>query len=242
MCELMALSFAAPSRPGFALRAFAERGDENPDGWGFAWYPDASLAMVKEPVRWRDSRLAAFLTEDPTLEGRIHLAHVRHKTIGGAPTHSETHPFRRELGGRDYVFAHNGTLEGPAWDLPLGRHLPLGGTDSERFFCHLLGLVENRGTGLDTEADWRWLHETLANANRFGKLNVLMSDGRWLFCYHDVNGWKGLNYRRMSVGESGIAGEGGWVATCPLDEGDWTSFGLGELLVFGEGRLQFSSR
>ena len=148
-------------------------------------------------MKWASSRYAGFLETYPTLLSRTYIAHVRHKTMGGEPTHADTHPFAREMGGREYCFAHNGTLTGPAWDLPLGHHRPLGDTDSERFFCHLLREIGARGGHLDDLDAWRWLHEVLASANRFGKLNVLLSDGLRLFVYHDENGWKGLNFRKV---------------------------------------------
>ena len=88
--------------------------------------------------RQRRMLTALLLADHPTLLSRVYLAHVREKTVGGAPVHADTHPFHREQGGTDYAFAHNGTLAGAAWDLPLGRHRPVGATDSERFFCHLL--------------------------------------------------------------------------------------------------------
>ena len=37
------------------------------------------------------------------------VAHVRKATVG-APGLQNTHPFKRVLWGRDWVFAHNGTL------------------------------------------------------------------------------------------------------------------------------------
>jgi glutamine amidotransferase len=256
MCELMALSFDRPVAAGFALREFGPRGEENPDGWGLGWYSDQSLSLFKEPLRWSASHLAGLLERNVSRPGLIYLAHVRHKTMGGTPTHADTHPFSRELGGRDYCFAHNGTLDGPAWDLPLGRFQPLGETDSERFFCHLLGRIDQRGSGLDTSADWQWLQETLAAANGFGKLNVLFSDGQRLFVYHDVNGWKGLNFRECAVttdhpdrfdGENdklvaseGI-GKGLAIATCPLSPTGWQSFMLGELIVIEAGQIRYSS-
>jgi len=61
MCELMGLSFAKPICADFSLREFSGRGDENADGWGLGWYPDRSLAVVKEPLRWGESRLTQFL-------------------------------------------------------------------------------------------------------------------------------------------------------------------------------------
>jgi glutamine amidotransferase len=257
MCELLAMSFASPISPGFGLREFGPRSEENPDGWGLAWYPDRSLALVKEPVKWTTSPMARSFERDDSILSPITLAHVRQKTIGGAPSHADTHPFTRELGGRDYVFAHNGTLEGPVWDLPLGRLRPIGDTDSERFFCYLLGQVEQRGGSLDDRDAWAWLHVTLAEANRFGKLNVLLSDGVRLFVYHDVNGWKGLNFRRIGFATTkprrfddeassaeldGVSINSGFViATCPLSSDGWNPFHLGELIVFESGEIRFSS-
>src|ERR1700722_17188201 len=102
MCELMAMSFEAPISADFSLKEFAARGEENPDGWGLAWYPDRSLAIVKEPLKWASSRYARFLETYPPLLSRTYMAHVRHKTVGDEPTHADTHPFAREMGGRDY--------------------------------------------------------------------------------------------------------------------------------------------
>ncbi len=258
MCELMAMSFDRPISAGFSLREFGPRGEENPDGWGLGWYPDQSLGLFKEPIKWSASRQARFFETEASLSSRIYLAHVRHKTMGGSPTHADTHPFARESGGREYCFAHNGTLDGPAWDLPLGRFQPIGATDSERFFCHLLDRIDQRGKALDDPADWQWLHETLADANRFGKLNVLLSDGHRLFVYHDVNGWKGLNYRKtwfataqpQHFEDETVAvdlttsdkNQGIVVATCPLSSSGWEPFQLGELIVFEAGEIRFSSQ
>ena len=175
MCELMAMSFESPISADFSLQEFAARGEENPDGWGLGWYPDRSLAVVKEPRRWGSSHFAGFLESYPTVLSRTYLAHVRHKTVGGEPTHADTHPFAREMGGRDYCFAHNGTLVGPAWDWPLGHHRPIGETDSERFFCHLLHMIAARGGHLDRADDWNWLHATLATANRSGESSIACS-------------------------------------------------------------------
>ena len=96
MCELMGLCFARPVCADFSIREFALRGEENADGWGLGWYPDRSLALVKEPVRW-GRRRAGFHGTYRALRSAIYVAHVRHRTVGGEPTHADTHPFRREL-------------------------------------------------------------------------------------------------------------------------------------------------
>jgi glutamine amidotransferase len=254
----MALCFAKSISADFSIREFALRGQENADGWGLGWYPDQSLALVKEPVEWRQSKYTTFLESYPDLLASLYLAHVRHKTRGGMPVHADTHPFARELGGRDYCFAHNGTLEGPFWDLPLGRFRPVGGTDSEHLFCHLLEQVAQRPDQLTTPESWRWLHGRLAALNAGSKINCLLSDGRRLWCYHDAAGYKGLTFRKVRIHSHEVrrfedptlqvelAGEsfnhGFVVATRPLSSTGWQPFQPGELLVLEDGVVRLSSQ
>jgi len=257
MCELMAMSFATPISADFSIRAFAPRDEQNPHGWGLGWYPDQSLAIVKEPLRWRESPHAGALEANPHLLSRIYLAHVRDKSRGGLPTHADTHPFARELMGREYCLAHNGTLAEAVFDLPLGPARPLGATDSEHLFCHLLHRLAARGAHLDAEDDWHWLHQTLAEIDELGTLNVLLSDGRRLFCYHDATEWKGLNFRMLRFRdhqarhfgdedmtidlEADALNRGIVVASRSLGGSSWHSFRPGELLVFEAGAVRFSS-
>lgn len=145
MCELMGMSFAKPVVTHVTMQAFSLRSEGNADGWGLAWYPDKALAMVKQPARWSVQH-NEFLEHFPGLLSSIYVAHVRHRTVGPTPTHADTHPFARELNGREYCFAHNGTLKGDFWKRPLGRFRPVGGTDSEFLFCLLLAELERFGT------------------------------------------------------------------------------------------------
>jgi glutamine amidotransferase len=256
MCELMGLSFDKPMSADFSIRAFALRDVENADGWGLSWYPDRSISVVKEALTWRKSGYSKFLESYHGLSSRTYVAHVRHKTVGGLPTHADTHPFHRELFGRDYCFAHNGTINGFS-SFPLGRYQPVGTTDSEQIFCYVLDLVACRGEHLQDEASWRWLHSTLQRINQVGSLNCLLSDGDTLFAYRDLNGWKGLALRKIrfrhkdervfedSTMEVTMAGEGdnhGFIiATCPLTPTGWHDFAPGQLVVLEGGALRYSS-
>ena len=242
MCELMGISFSRPTSAGHFLQAFGARGEENTHGWGLAWYPDRAAAVVKEPIKWRDSRLSRFLESNPSLQSEIFIAHVRYMTTGEAPCYAETHPFLRECMGREYCFMHNGTLEGIVGSISTGRFTPLGTTDSEWAFCYLMGEIENRGGHLDSPSDWEWLHGRLRELNRRGKLNMLLSDGFRLFAYHDLGAWKGLSFRNLDPQSEGSSENPGHVlATYPLDDGNWTSFQVGELMVFESGRIRYSS-
>lgn len=258
MCALLGLDFAQPIFAGFSFREFSQFSDANADGWGLAWYPDRSAALIKEPVRWHGSPHTAFLDTYTQMHSRIHLAHVRHRTVGGEPTHADTHPFHRELGGRDYCFAHNGTIERPQEQLPVDRFQPIGATDSERLFCSLLDeLARARQYPLDAENNWRWLHEHLVTLNRLGKVNCLLTDGQRLFCYRDAQSWKSLAYCSVYILGQGthqfedptvkiaLEGEshnrGVVVATQPLNGSNWRLMEPGELLVLENGIPRFST-
>lgn len=257
MCELMGLSFARPISADFSIREFAVRGKENADGWGLAWYPDRAVAVVKEPFRWGQTPYTAFLETYPGLRSPLYIAHVRRKTVGGESTHADTHPFTREWGGRDYCFAHNGTLRGLVGQWRLGRFHPVGHTDSEWAFCYLMEAIACRQEMLATPESWQWLHWELGRLNELGPLNCLLSDGQRLFCYHDRTGHKGLSFRilqqrvdherrledeevKLELAEDDL-NHGFVVATNPLSSGAWSPFEHAELMVLEAGRLRFSS-
>src|SRR5688572_10873657 len=105
MCELMGYSFASPIQADFSIREFACRGEENADGWGLAWYPDRSLSLIKEAVKWKSSLHTDFLETYSGITTSLCIAHVRHLTTG-RPTHADTHPFAREWRGTESCFAH----------------------------------------------------------------------------------------------------------------------------------------
>lgn len=257
MCELMGLSFERPLAADLSIRAFGARGEENADGWGLAWYPDRASAIVKEPIKWGESPIARLLEGYPALRSTIYIAHVRHGTTGGSPRYANTHPFSREREGRDYCFAHNGTIAGPLRKLSTGRYRPLGDTDSEQVFCHFLDQFDRRGGHLEDESSWRLLHDLAADLNRWGTLNFLLSDGVRLFCYHDVGAWKGLSVRLVHfegphdphMGDSTLELNlkvpqrirGVVVATRALDVGGWKKFVPGELVVLEAGHVVYSS-
>src|SRR6185369_428284 len=143
MCELLGMECNVPTDIVFSFAGLASRGGKHgphADGWGLALY-DGKLARVfLEPIAAAESRLATFVREHP-IKTLLAIAHVRRRTRGGAGL-VNTHPFARELWGRHWVFAHNGTIKS-ASRLTLGRFRPIGDTDSEHAFCALLGALDH---------------------------------------------------------------------------------------------------
>lgn len=194
MCELLGVSLRVEGAPRILFRAFQGRADgdspetSNLDGWGLAWYPDdKAAAVIKEAQRANGSALASFIGGYERLASRTFIAHVRRATRGEV-VYRNAHPFCREMSGREYVFAHNGTLRAER-ELDTGMFQPVGETDSERLFCHLLNLIRTY-EGISAEScvhlwDALLSINQLSASGRKSKINMLFTDGDTLIAYRD---------------------------------------------------------
>ena len=127
-----------PTALTYSLGKFSRIGSRlrhNRDGWGIALARDRDAILVKEREPATESMWVRFIAEH-AIETTMAIAHVRYATRG-VHTMENTHPFRRTLGKRTHVFAHNSTLEGihHVIDRDTLTHLPIGETDSELAFC-----------------------------------------------------------------------------------------------------------
>ncbi|ADI73099.1 glutamine amidotransferase class-II [Methanohalobium evestigatum Z-7303] len=271
MCELLGLSFNISIKPSISFTGFRSKGEQNPDGWGIAYYPVAnnknksekSAQIIKEPINSKKSNLSSFLTDYQKLESKLIISHVRKsskKNFG----HKNTHPFSRELNGCEYIFAHNGTFNNNKDDFNKGRFIPMGVTDSENIFCHILGCIEENGiTQWDSgngKENFEWLSNKLNEVNENGKLNCIFSDSEYLFCYQDNNGHHNNLYylhRKPPYDKANLSDEelkikldeekyddqtGYVVATKRLTNEYWESFEPGELIVFKDGEIIYSNK
>lgn len=254
MCELLGLAFNRPVSPGLSFRGFRHRSSRNRDGWGLAAIRSGRAVIVKEPIRADRSDRAEAVRDDATLAAPIFIGHVRAASRGEVSLRN-THPFRRRIDGRDFVFAHNGTLHKPA----LARHVAdgftiEGETDSEMAMGALLSWLERERIGL---GEYGQIEQFLRDLNDAGDLNLLFSDGHRLYAYHDAQGFKSLHWthRRApfprialvdedweaNLGEEKHPDQRGYViATAPLTEGeDWTPLMPGTMAVFDEGDMVY---
>ena len=255
MCQLFAASFNEKLNITYSFRGFRTRGEDNPHGWGLAWYPHDAVQIMKEPITAGESQLADFLQTYQEVRSKIFISHVRWGNVGGV-NYSNTHPFSREYKGIDYSFAHNGTVS--KYNLLNDSFNPVGGTDSENAFCHLMNKIKGEHISRLSENHFGHIRNILKDINRLGNFNCVFSDGNFLFCYHDINQYEGLYYLKreapfqlaryhdedivVDFSEHKIPGQKGFViATSPLTNENWTSFEGGELIVFKNGEKVYSS-
>ena len=190
MCELFAMSCSQPATVNYSLKEFALHGGskyKNNSGWGIAFFDDKDALTIKEAEPASDSAWVDFIAKEGLTSDCV-IAHVRLATIG-EPRLENTHPFRRALGRRTHVFAHNGTLKGIHERYPVAERnqMPIGETDSELAFCVLLDRMRDLwGDGSQTPDvnDRLACFAEFANEMKeLGSANFLYADGDALFVH-----------------------------------------------------------
>ena len=122
----------------------------------------------------------------PLNKSEIVISHIRRANRGRVALEN-THPFMREMWGQNWVFAHNGQLRGIK-KLSLGAYRPIGGTDSEFAFCWMLGKLRERWSNAPSDrALHRAIEELSLQIGQHGVFNMLLSNGRSLYCFRSTN-------------------------------------------------------
>lgn len=252
MCQLLGMNCNTPTDICFSFEGFRARGgrtDQHSDGWGIAFFEAGGSRLFLDDRASADSPIADLVRRYPIRSLNV-IAHIR-KATHGLVALRNTHPFQRELWGRYWVFAHNGELQDfvPTSE---GCFRPVGDTDSEAAFCHLLNQLQTAFPAAPPSpvALLQHLREISREIARHGMFNFLLSDGELLFahCASDLH----YTLRRapfasahlidedVSVDFSELTGSDDRVAviaTQPLTDNEaWTRMAAGELLAFHQGR------
>lgn len=233
------------------LRQRGGRTAHHADGWGLALYEGRSARVFLEPTAAAKSPLARFVSDNP-IKTLLAIGHIRKRTRGPV-TLANTHPFVRELWGRHWVFAHNGTVKA-AHKLKLGRFQPIGTTDSEHAYCHLLEGLRSSFSDYPKRPSelWAAVADVAASIGARGSFNFLLGDGRHLYARCATK----LCYliRRAPFGQAQLSDEDvtvdfstvttpkdrvAVVSTVPLTKNEtWTHGEPGTMWVFDQGLLR----
>ena len=259
MCELLGMECNVPTDIVFSFSGLALRGGvrgPHADGWGLALYEGRAVRTFLEPAAAANSKLAAYVRSHP-IKTLLAIAHVRKRTRGPISL-ANTHPFVRELWGRHFTFAHNGTVRGVKRH-KLTRFHPIGTTDSEYAFCVILNRLERAFPG-GYPQDRARLHRAVARIGKelgeSGTFNFLLGDGEQMFARCATK----LSYivRKAPFDKATLADEDltidfaevttprdrvAIVATEPLTRDEtWTIGRPGEMWVFRRGQLAATLR
>ncbi|MFO0591386.1 MAG: class II glutamine amidotransferase [Polyangiaceae bacterium] len=255
MCELLGMECNVPTDIVFSFSGLRQRGGKtgpHRDGWGLAFYEGLAARVFLEPAAAAESPLARFIADNP-IKTLLAVGHVRKRTRGPM-TLCNTHPFVRELWGRHWVFAHNGTLKDIKKRAAHGRFRPIGQTDSEHAFCILLDALAGTFDDYPRKPSelWRAVAELGGDLGGGGSFNFLLGDGRHLFarcgtrlCHivrkapfqeavladDDVR----IDFSTVTTPRDRVA----VICTAPLTTNEtWTHGTPGEMWVFDGGQLR----
>ena len=252
MCQLLGMNCATPTDVTFSFRGFSQRAgitSDHCDGFGIAFFEDKACRLFVDNQSAVESPIAELVRNYP-IKSRNVIAHIR-KATQGKINLENSHPFSRELWGRQWIFAHNGDLHGFNPTLS-GRFTPVGNTDSERAFCFLLDQLVLKFGYHEPKLDqiFDLLAEVSPKIAEHGTFNFCLSNGQALFAYAitklhwlvreypfkpaqlidlDVE----VDFSQVTTPEDRVA----VITTEPLTQNEvWTAFEPGEMILFQDGR------
>ena len=252
MCQLLGMNCATPTDVTFSFRGFSQRAgitSDHCDGFGIAFFENKACRLFVDNQSAVESPIAELVRNYP-IKSRNVIAHIR-KATQGKITLENSHPFSRELWGRQWIFAHNGDLHSFNPTLS-GRFTPVGNTDSERAFCYLLDQLVLKFGYHEPKLDqiFDLLAEVSPKIAEHGTFNFCLSNGQALFTYAitklhwlvreypfkpaqlidlDVE----VDFSQVTTPEDRVA----VITTEPLTQNEvWTAFAPGEMILFQDGR------
>jgi glutamine amidotransferase len=153
------------------------------DGWGITFYEVKGCRTFKDPAPCYVSPIARLVQEHP-IKSHVVIGHIRQANRGHVALEN-TPPFTREQWGSYWTFAHNGQLSDYQFLLQKGKLQPVGDTDSEAAFCWLLNELDRKFPQKhpDINALFRYLGNLCKQLQAFGSVNILLSDGKYVFAY-----------------------------------------------------------
>ncbi|MEJ2463775.1 MAG: class II glutamine amidotransferase [Candidatus Thiodiazotropha sp.] len=254
MCELLGMSANVPTDICFSFSGLVERGGRtgpHQDGWGIAFYEGKGCRTFHDPQASADSEIAKLIRHYPIRSCNV-ISHIRRANRGKICLEN-THPFSRELWGRNWTFAHNGELKGIK-KYPLAYYRPVGTTDSEHAFCWLMDQIRNEFPEMprNMKPVWKRIGEFCRELYGLGIFNMLLCDSQnlYAFCATKLS-WItrkapfgkaqliDLDFKVDFSKETKPDDVVTVIATQPLTDNEfWTVMETGELRIFRDGLTQ----
>ncbi|VTM18077.1 Predicted glutamine amidotransferase [Raoultella terrigena] len=106
MCELLGMSANVPTDICFSFTGLVQRGGgtgPHKDGWGITFYEGKGCRTFKDPQPSFQSPIAKLVQDYPIKSCSV-IAHIRQANRGIVALEN-THPFTRELWGRNWTYA-----------------------------------------------------------------------------------------------------------------------------------------
>ena len=188
MCQLLGMNCNTPTDIMFSFEGFRRRAgltDHHTDGFGIAFFEGKGVRIFRDNRPGASSPVADLVSEFKIKSFNV-ISHIRKATRGDINLEN-THPFIRELWGENWVFAHNGTVEGVGVCEEC-HYQPIGSTDSEAAFCCLVSQLRERFNKKPTEKEiFDAVVEITSEIATKGVFNFILSNGHWMIARCSTN-------------------------------------------------------
>lgn len=192
MCMLLGFSSNKKYELKNVFKHFFSCSTKHPDGWGLALYENAAPLIIKEPVPAYKSNILDNLCNS-SIPSKLAIAHIRRKTYGNI-SFLNTHPFVQRINSEDWIFAHNGSVDSFYFKkLESNPSGPSGDTDSEKISCFIADRLRNLSKGADIKDKTKCIEDAITLLSKFGKLNLLITNGSLLFVHTNCAGTLYIN-------------------------------------------------
>lgn len=252
MCQLLGMNCNTPTDIVFSFEGFSKRGgltDHHTDGFGIGFFEGRGLRLFLDNRPSADSPVAELIRQYQIKSENV-IAHIR-KATQGQVLLENTHPFRRELWGRYWLFAHNGHLSG--FMPPQGEYFtPVGNTDSERAFCYILEQLRQRfAEQPERDVLFAAVRDLVSEIRTHGLFNMMLSNGEMLFAHTSTllfyivrqapfgkanlsDAEVSIDFTEVTTPKDRVA----VIATLPLTDNEtWTQLAQNELVLFQQGEI-----
>ena len=186
MPTVFAMSFEGTLAPDFHLRCLSDD-TPRPDGWGIAFYgqDEVSVTVFKEATPPQNEGRPRLMQGLERQASSVFLMQVRAARWGRSDHLSNTQPFSRSWRGRDWAFAHGGSMKRRLEMAGESRFEPVGSTDSELIFCELMNRIADRRWRNLGYADFSLVRQWMAEFAQYGDMSSVLTDGRDVLVYSD---------------------------------------------------------
>lgn len=188
MCQLLGMNCNTPTDITFSFEGFRRRAgltDHHTDGFGIAFFEGKGVRIFRDNRPGASSPMADLVSEFKIKSFNV-ISHIRKVTRGDINLEN-THPFIRELWGENWVFAHNGTVEGVGVCEEC-HYQPIGSTDSEAAFCFIVSQLRERFNKKPSEKEiFDAVVDITSEIAKKGVFNFIMSNGHWMIARCSTN-------------------------------------------------------
>ncbi|AHG75848.1 class II glutamine amidotransferase [Mannheimia varigena] len=188
MCQLLGMNCNTPTDITFSFDGFRRRGgltDHHTDGFGIAFFEGKGVRVFRDNRPGASSPMAESISQYQIKSLNV-IAHIRKATRGDVNLEN-THPFIRELWGENWVFAHNGTVEGVGVCEEC-HYQPIGTTDSEAAFCRIVSELKEMYPAKPSEKEiFDAVVKVTERIAEHGVFNFILSNGHFMIARCTTN-------------------------------------------------------